>query len=66
VASAEFKFAPDQSVVTGLQDVRVIGEYGGGMEDYEGLVFGVEALIRVALVVVEVVGDGYLGVQAAD
>ena len=66
MASAVCKFAPDQSVVTGLQNVRIVGEYGCGMEDYEGLVFGVQALIRVALVVVEVVGDGYLGVQAAD
>lgn len=34
------------------------------MQDHAGFVLGVEALVRVALVVVELVGDGYLWIQS--
>jgi hypothetical protein len=33
------------------------------MEDYAPFVLCVEALVRIALVIVEVIGDGYLGIE---
>jgi hypothetical protein len=48
-----------------LQNIGIVGEDAGGMQHYARFEFGVEALVGVAPVVVEVVCDRHLRIQAA-